>query len=260
MSIIITPYLVENLESIKNKEDKIRTDSSLEINSQDNLKNHIELIHASLDILIWSHGRKTNLAHDRDIAIAGLRVRFFNSTNSSLKLLLSGYYQSAVAFIRDVLEISFLLDYFTLDDSAIERWIRNSDDNEFKQVTIRQRLDKRDNLKEQKRKQQYKLLSQYGTHATFDANRLFNNNDLLTIGPFYNKKFLENILFELTISLPHPVLSLMKFESNLSINDLKLKKDFFIILRDWWKAHLNPSLPDDNLDELDYWFKLIEST
>jgi hypothetical protein len=136
MSEIITPYLTENLESIRNQEDKIRTDSALEINSQESLKQHIELVHASLDILIWAHDRKTNLAHDKDVAIAGLRIRLFNSVNASLKLLLSGYYQGAVSFVSDILEISFLLDYFTLDESSIERWVKNPFDKEFKQVNI----------------------------------------------------------------------------------------------------------------------------
>lgn len=260
MSKIILPNLLGNLENLRTKEEKIRADSCLLINSKEALGEHMKFIHACMDMLIWMHDCTINLDGDKSIAIAGLRIRLFNSTASSLRLLLSGYYQSTVSFIRDILEVSFLLDYFTLDDTSIQRWITKPEHKEFKPVNIRCALDKRDGFLEQKRKDSYKLLSSYGTHVTFDSYRLFNNNELLTIGPFFNQKFIENILFELAVSLPHPVLSCMKFESNLSIENLKTKKDFFINLESWWKVNINPNFADDNLDELNYWFKLIETT
>jgi hypothetical protein len=147
-----------------------------------------------------------------------------------------------------------------MDDKSIRRWITNNGAKEFRPVNIRAELDKRDCLSEQKRKYRYKLLSTYGTHASFDSNRLFNNNNLLTIGPFFNQKFLENILFELAVLLAHPILSCMKFESNLSIEDLKTKRDFFVAVQSWWKINMNTNLSDNKLDELDYWFNLLEKT
>lgn len=259
MPKIILPSLLDNLESLKIQEEKIRVDSCLLINSHESLSDHIKFVHSCMDILMWIHGRTINL-DDEAIAKAGLRIRLFNSIASCLKLLLAGYYQSAVSFIRDILEISFLLDYFTLDDKSIERWITNNDAKEFRPVNIRAELDKRDGLSEQKRKHKYKLLSTYGTHASFDSNKLFNDNNLLTIGPFFNQKFLENILFELSVLLPHPILSCMKFESNLSIEDLKTKRDFFVAVQSWWKSNMSTNLSEDKLDELNYWFDLLEKT
>lgn len=257
MSNIILPHLLDNLESLKNQEDKIRTDSSLLINSQEILRKHINLIYISMDMLMWMHGRTVNLESDRLIAIAGLRIRLFNSTSCSLKLLLSGYYQGAVSFIRDILEVSFLLDYFTLDETAIERWVKNPDINEFKSVNVRTILDSRNGLSEQKRRQKYKLLCTYGAHATFDGNKLFSNNNLLTIGPFFNQKFLENILFELTLLQPHPTLSLMRYESNLSIEDLQTKKEFFTTIQSWWKININSNFCDEEINEINQVFKLL---
>lgn len=212
-----------------------------------------------MDMLVLMQNRTIGLdLDDRAVATAGLKIRLFNSVASSLKLLLAGYYQGSVSFIRDILEISFLLDYFTMDNSIIGRWIKDHGAKEFRPVNIRATLDKRDGLSEQKRKHRYKLLSAYGSHATFDGNRLFNNNELLTIGPFFNPKFLGNILFELAIMLPYPILSCMKFESNLSIEDYKVRKIFYTTLQSWWKINVNKDFPEDKLEELNTWFKLLE--
>jgi hypothetical protein len=208
---------------------------------------------------MWMHNRTIGAdLNDHLVAIASLKTRLFNSAASSLKLLLAGYYQGSVSFIRDILEIGFLLDYFTLDNSSIERWVQNNEAVEFRPVNIRTRLDKKDGLSEQKRKLRYKLLSTYGSHATFDGSRLFNNNNLLAIGPFFNQKFLENILFELAQMLAHPTLTCMKFESNLSIEDLKLKKEFFVNLQSWWKVNMGKNLLENEMDDLNYWFELLE--
>lgn len=150
------------------------------------------------------------------------------------------------------------MDYFTLDNSSIERWIKNCEGAEFRPVNIRTALDNRDGFSEQKRKDHYKLLSTYGSHASFDGNRLFNNNNLLSIGPFFNPKFLESIMFELAVLLPHPILSCMKFELNLSLDELTAKKDFFIDLQSWWKINMNKDLLEEELAELKDWFDLLK--
>ena len=173
MSKIISPNLLDNLELLRTQEEKIRTDSCLLLNSQEFLSGRIKLVHACMDMLIWIYSRTNDKElDDKSIATAGLRIRLFNSIASCLKLLLAGYYQGSVSSIRDILEISFLLDYFTLDNTSIERWIKNHEAKEFRPVNIRTELDKRNGLSEQKRKHRYKLLSTYGTHASYDGNRL----------------------------------------------------------------------------------------
>jgi len=41
-----------------------------------------------------------------------LAARLFNSGASAMKLLMGGFYQTAVMVMRDILETTFLLDYF----------------------------------------------------------------------------------------------------------------------------------------------------
>ncbi|MES2499713.1 MAG: hypothetical protein V4570_04195 [Pseudomonadota bacterium] len=251
MSKIILPNLLDNLEGLKSQEEQIRIDSCLLINSGQKLQEHIKLIHASMDAIMWMYRRTDNIENNQLIAFTGLKIRLFNSISCCLKLLLSGYYQGAISPIRDILEITFLLDYLTLDSESIERWVADSNSPEFKQVTIRRKLDDRDGLSEKKRNYKYKLLSTYGTHATFDGNKLFNNNNLLTLGPFFNQKFLENILFELAVLQSEPILSLMLFESNLRILDFHVKKEFLFNVQSWWKSNMNEDFYDAQLDEID---------
>ena len=246
-----------NLEALKAEEEDIRGKSSLHINTQINLIEHIKLVHSGLDIIMWTHQRTKNLNSDRSVAVAGIRVRLFNSISCTLKLLLSGYYQGAISFIRDILEISFLLDFFSYDSDAIERWIKNPDTKEFKPFSIRKNLDLRDGFTSERRKQTYKLFCTYGTHATFDGNKLLSNNNLITIGPFFNPKFLENILFELANLVPQPVM--FCFGDNADADDYRKKKDFFATTQSWWKLNKQGDLCDKEMEELEKALALFES-
>ena len=106
-----------------------------------------------MDALMWMYRRTDNIENNQLIAFTGMKIRLFNSISCCLKLLLSGYYQGAISPIRDILEITFLLDYFTLDSESIERWVADSNSQEFKQLNIRKKLDDRDGLHEMKRKE-----------------------------------------------------------------------------------------------------------
>jgi hypothetical protein len=48
---IITPFLPENLQELHGEEERIRTESSLCINANASLKDHVEMMHSCLDML-----------------------------------------------------------------------------------------------------------------------------------------------------------------------------------------------------------------
>ena len=56
-----------------------------------------------------------------ELTVQLLGIRLFNASASALKLLLSGYYQTAALQERDLLEMAFLLDLFTTIASARRR-------------------------------------------------------------------------------------------------------------------------------------------
>jgi len=112
-SNLILPWLPENLESLNKQEEENRTQSILQINADPKLKDHLEIVYASLNMLYnitISYKNQT----DDELTIQYIGIRLFNSIVSSFKLLLTGYYQSSVILQRDILEIGFLLDFFSI--------------------------------------------------------------------------------------------------------------------------------------------------
>src|SRR3546814_17785988 len=93
---------------------------------------------------------------DEDIkVIQVLGMRIFNALGAALKLSLSGYHQNSALILRDVLETTFLIDYFSSNPEKIKCW-RSADKKismkEFSPVKIREALDARDGYTEKKRR------------------------------------------------------------------------------------------------------------
>src|SRR5207302_8090979 len=95
--------LPENFTSLHKHEEQIRVDSLRLIEKNENLNDHLEMIHRSMAI-IYALAHDHAKTSDDELTILYLGLRLFNSAASSLKLSLSGYYQSAFALVRDVLE------------------------------------------------------------------------------------------------------------------------------------------------------------
>ena len=249
---VITPYLSENLEGLRDEEERIRTSSALAINAEVSLRDHVEIIHECVDMLMW-HARRQQPTLIEDQIIYGLGVRIFNSGCCLLKLLLAGYYQGAVSFLRDLVEMGFLLDYFSIDHASILVWRNSTDKKEreqFKPWKIRDALDKRDSFQTKRRGDMYALLSTYGTHASFDGFKLSIEDERFSIGPFFSEKKLCGVLEETAKHFPSIVLSCMKFDHGLQLDDLKQKLLFFESVETWWKKYMNADFISSDLKEL----------
>src|SRR3546814_5877357 len=101
---------------------------------------------------------------DEDIkVIQVLGMRIFNALGAALKLSLSGYHQNSALILRDVLETTFLIDYFSSNPEKIKCW-RSADKKirmkEFSPVKIREPLDARDGFTEKKRHAMNELFSE----------------------------------------------------------------------------------------------------
>jgi len=240
------PQILENLDNLRRQEDLVRQKSSIIISSDASCISQLALLQSSMDMIMWLHNRNPKFNNNNETALSALRIRAFNSSASCLKLLLSGYYQPAISSLREILELSFLMDYFCLERSSIERWIENPEHKEFKPFFIRKALDNRDGFKEKKREKAYKDLCSFGTHATFKGSVMIASEEGFVIGPFLNEKRLKGLLYDLAVRLPHMILHFLHFESGLTVADLKVKARFFILLSDWWKKNAGADLVNDN--------------
>jgi hypothetical protein len=190
----------QNLVTLHAEEERVRSVHLEIVQSNADLSEHLRSIEAAMAIIYYyAHDWHTEDQNMLTVQLLGLRL--FNGAASALKLLLSGYFQTAAAQLRDLLETAFLLDYFDTDAALIAKW-RAADEKEhreaFAPVRVRGALDKRDGYKGKKRAEQYHLLCTLATHPHPKGFRLLRPaaNGLAIIGPFKDENSLKALLFE----------------------------------------------------------------
>lgn len=233
MSIIL-PKLPENLDSLQKEEERIRIESLLKINADNDSKSHIELIQDSLNI-VYDITHEYENPTDDELTLQFLGIRIFNDTVCSLNRLLSGYYQVAFAIQRDILEILSLFEYFGFDKTQIKRWkICNNEERikEFKPAKIRKILDKRDGFKDKKREKMYILFCEYALHPSYPGMKLVAPKGLGCVGPFLYEKLLINCLFELAKLSNYSALNYISL-FNLPARFAPCQEKFVKVAKEW---------------------------
>ena len=249
---IITPYLTDNLESLHKYEEALHTKSTLEINSEPHLKDQLIIVQESLN-LIFDLTKSYKKQNDDELTIQFLGIRLFNSIVVSIKLLLSGYYQASAAIQRDILETGFLLDYFLSYPIKIEEWKNSSNEQrkkKFKPVDIRIALDKRDEFKEQKRMKAYQLLCELAAHPTAEGFKMVSPTGLGEVGPFFDKKYLEATIEELSVKVPLFAIIYLSHFKNLPEEFLKPRTDYLHHLKKWAQKYLGSDMLNVNIEEI----------
>jgi hypothetical protein len=251
-SEIITPYLTDNLESLHKHEGELHSKSVLEINSDPRLKDQLEIIQESLN-LIFDLTKSYKSQNDNELSIQYIGIRLFNAIVVSLKLLLSGYYQVSAIVQRDILETGFLLDYFLSNKEKIKEWKKSTNKERLKKFSprvIREALDKRDGFKGKKRMQAYQLLCEYAAHPTYPGFQLVSPKGLGELGPFFDDKFLRATIEELSLRVPLFVIIYLSHFDDLPTEFLKIRTDFLLHLKSWAEKYLNTDLSHVDLETI----------
>ena len=112
------------------------------IASDPDLVQHLNFINHSLDC--FSQLPKLHKEKDEEeLAVLRLAIRCFNSGAAALKLLRCGYFQPALTMVRDLVEVSFLMDLFKKEPASLRDWLRLPEEarkRKFKPVSVRQQL------------------------------------------------------------------------------------------------------------------------
>lgn len=157
----------DNLTRLHNNEETLRAESLRRIAELPDLAAHLHIIERVMD-LIFALLPSTEVTDEDELHLGNLGIRCFNAIASSLKLMLGGYYQASALHIRDLLETTFLIDYFSTDSALVTRWRTMSDRDRkiaFRPITVREALDKRDGFTTMKRREAYELLCKLAGHA-----------------------------------------------------------------------------------------------
>jgi hypothetical protein len=123
----------------------------------------------------------------QQIQLCRLAVRLINTAGAAGDAGLAGYYQPAIAGLRDILEVQLLLDLFQRDNAQFDRWMslpENKRKSDFKPVSVRIMLEKLKSGTVGQRRDAYDLYSGHGTHIDPHRHHSISPNDLTIVGPF----------------------------------------------------------------------------
>lgn len=180
-------------------EQALRGKSVEAIIADDQLFLHLTVIEAAMDLIdVFRQSSDGNDPDRRVVRLLGIRV--FNALGAAHSLMLAGYYQNSSVILRDVLETVFLLDYFTRDQTLIERW-RTLDDRErekqFKPFAVRVALDKLDGFTSRKREKLYKEFCALAAHPHPSGFAMLRPGGMdAHCGPFLDPSALEAVISE----------------------------------------------------------------
>jgi hypothetical protein len=225
-----------NLDLLAAGEEKIRLLSKTAIEASEDLSLHARMVERAMNLLDYTSKRRPHSDED-DLVLQMLAARLFNSGASAMKLLMGGFYQSAVMILRDILETTFLLDFFHTNRDQIAAW-RTCDEKQrrtkFGAVKIRIALDDRDGYTERKREEAYNLLCQLGTHPTYAGFQMLQakGSNLVIVGPFFEESSLDAVLSELAKTIMQAGAQ-TRYPEERSIEDYRLSIDYLTMQADW---------------------------
>jgi hypothetical protein len=139
---------------------------------------------------------------DDELTIQLLGARLFNSSAGAVQGLMGGYYQNSVILQRDLLEVTFLIDFFRSNGERIAEWrgcTEGERNKKFSAYLIRTALDDRDGFTERKREAHYKLLCSAGAHASWQGFALLQptHGGKARVGPYFAERALDAAALEL---------------------------------------------------------------
>jgi hypothetical protein len=249
-----TRIFPENFNLLHQGEEFLRGKSLEAIKASDTLLHHFEIVADSMD-LIQHFAQQYHHKNDDQLVIQLLGIRLFNGTATAVNNMLSGYYQSSVMLERDLLEVSFLLDYLKSNSNLIAEWKACSESERTKKFSafeIRKFLDDRDGFTERKRAEHYKLLCNLGAHASYQGFQLLQpvpGGDA-HCGPFFAETALTATISELAKIASMAAGNFTMFFSPDSISDLEVKLRFMEKQSLWFERFVGQSLDRGQIDKM----------
>lgn len=242
----------QNFDLLADGEERIREMSKAAIEASLDLSLHAQMIEVAMSMLDHMAKRRPH-TNENELVLQMLAARLFNDGASAMKLLMGGYYQTTVMVMRDILETTFLLDFFHTHNDKIAVW-RSCDEKqrnrEFGAMKIRIALDDRDGFTERKREAAYQLLCQLGSHPTYTGFQMLQNkgSSLANVGPFFELASLDAVLSEFAKTIMQSGAQ-TRHAQERDISDYRMSLAYFSIQADWSERFLGAKVDRSKIAE-----------
>ena len=243
-----------NFDVLNEGEQQIRATSRLLIQQSDKLVHHMTMIAEAMTS--FNHfAINYSIASEDIITIRLIGIRLFNVVSAVVNQSLSGYYQNAALLLRDLLEVSFLINYFTSYPCNISEWRLCSESErsrKFSAFKIRTALDDRDAFTSRKRKAHYELLCSLGAHVSYQGFRLLRPSaDLDAIcGPFLSEQSLTAIVEEAAKIASAAGMSFNMLFEPKNVYDRDTKLNFLEVHASWAEDFLGGEFAQGHAQEV----------
>lgn len=184
-------------------------------------KNLLEIVQILFDILECFLNLAPRNGEDEElIAIRELTYRVYKSLQSVTLLCMSGLEIPALSFLRDVVEIEYLLMYFIREPEKIKFWWhadRATRNQEFRPVVIRQKIAGNDRDLRKRLDLDYAGHSDILTHPTSTSLKLQKGIKIKSSSISHDKSIVSICLSEIAFhgKIQSSTLSSMSYEINL---------------------------------------------
>lgn len=174
------------------------------IGEVDEASDHLAMTERVMDLFDVLRQQEHQTDDARALCTLGLRV--FNDFATAWKLMASGYYQAAALILRDVVETTWLVNFFYLEPNQIEAW-RKSDHKArtsiFSPKAIRKALDRHAGHTHSRRDEIYFKFCNLAAHPTVEGFTMLRPLGMeARNGPFYDFTALKAVLEEMGMLAP----------------------------------------------------------
>lgn len=191
----------------------------------------------------------------KTVQIFGMRI--FSNFGASMRLALHGYHQNAATVMRDVTEITALLELFKYDPDQIRAWRENQSSEKpnymtYAPASVRKALKRFESLERSidiadkraaRRAERYKMFSTYAAHVSLQSDAMMRPRPEMdaVIGPFIERTTLTAVIEEMGLCASHAGHSLAHFIPTNWPPGADARIMFYRLGEEWWEFQNHPS-------------------
>jgi hypothetical protein len=231
-------------------DEHIRNQTALYLNSDADLTKHFQQIEANI-LFLGDYLCAVSQDGAKELILDRLSIRALNSTIASFWLVRSGLYQPSLTMVRDIMEVTYLLDFFSIYDDQILVWA-NCDDKkrkkEFSPYEIRLALDTAKNQTNSKRGELYALMCSHAAHADPNGFSVISPNGLTQIGPFPDFSVFKACIEEIARWSVYLSITFTTLRQTDAVMANELAIQFLDRTRTWVDIYILGKVPSTNKD------------